>query len=349
MKTDTLFQALSEYFGAYLPDVKGLSDNTIISYQYAFQLLFAFLEEEKGIPTEKVTFNTLSSEAILEYLAWLENKRGCSAVTRNLRRTAISSFAKYAIKNNFGDSLRFFSDVREIPKKKVPKKPDIKYFTQEEIAIIMSAPNTNRPIGKRDIMLLSLLYASGARAQELCDLTLNDIYFGEETNINLVGKGRKARMVTIPENCAEMLKNYLNGKGFDTNNAKDRLRHIFSSQTHEHMSISCVEAIVKKYMDKVKAEYPHLFKRKKYTPHSFRHSIAVHMLECGESLVVIKAFLGHESIATTAIYASITPELANKYLRERGKVLDDIDSEAPQLTSNSRAAKLPFLEKRYRK
>jgi len=349
MKTDALFSSLSEYFGTYLPDVKGLSDNTIISYQYAFQLLFDFLDEEKGMPPEKVTFDALSSEAILEYLAWLENKRGCSAVTRNLRRTAISSFAKYAIKTNFSDALRFFSDVREIPKKKTPKTPDIKYFTQEEIAIVMNAQDTNRPIGKRDLMLLSLLYASGARAQELCDLTLNDIYFGEETNINLVGKGRKARMVTIPENCAEMLKNYLNGRGLDTSNAKDRLRHIFSSQTHEHMSISCIEAIVKKYMAKVKGECPHLFKRKKYTPHSFRHSIAVHMLECGESLVVIKAFLGHESIATTAIYASVTPELANKYLRERGRALDDVDSEPSQPKSNSRAAKLPFLEKRYRK
>ena len=350
MKTDTLHSSLAEYFGSYLPDVKGLSDNTIISYQYAFQLLFEFLDEKKGILPENVTFDSLSGEALLEYLAWLENERGCSAVTRNLRRTAISSFAKYSLKNNFADTLRFFSEVKEIPKKKTPKKPDIKYFTQEETAIILNAPDTSRAIGKRDVMLLSLLYASGARAQELCDLTLNDIYFGEETNISLVGKGRKGRIVTIPENCATMLKNYLKGNNWDTSNVKDRQKHIFSSQTHEHMSISCVEAIVKKYVAKVKKDHPHLFKRNTYTPHSFRHSIAVHMLECGESLVVIKAFLGHESIATTVIYTSVTPELANKYLRERGRVLDDIDSDSEPLhDKKTRAAKLPFLEKRYRK
>jgi site-specific recombinase XerD len=211
------------------------------------------------------------------------------------------------------------------------------------MAIILNTPDTTRAIGKRDLMLLSLLYASGARAQELCDLTLNDIYFGEETNISLVGKGRKGRIVTIPENCATMLKNYLMSNNLNTTNIRDRQRQIFSSQTHEHMSISCVEAIVKKYVAKVKKEHPQLFKRNTYTPHSFRHSIAVHMLECGESLVVIKAFLGHESIATTMVYASVTPELANKYLRERGKLLDEVaGSSEPLQDTKPRTAKKLF-------
>lgn len=346
MKTNTLLASLSDYFESYLPEVKGFSDNTITSYQYAFQLLFDFLYEEKGLPPEKVTFDSLSNGTLLEYLAWLENKRGCSPGTRNLRRTAVASFAKYALKNNFGDALQFYSNVKDIPKKNTPKNSDIKYFTKDEIAIILNAPDTRSPIGKRDVMLLSLLYASGARAQELCDLTLNDIYFGTETNIRLVGKGSKARMVTIPENSAMMLRNYLSSKNLNTSSAKDRLRHVFSSQTHEHMSISCVEAIVKKYVVKSKNLYPHLFKRKTYTPHSFRHSIAVHMLECGESLVVIKAFLGHESITTTTVYASVTPELANKYLRERGKPLESVDSELPP-HENTRTATLSFLSKQH--
>jgi site-specific recombinase XerD len=347
MKTNVLLESLADYFETYLPEVKGFSDNTITSYQYAFRLLFDFLFEEKGLTAEKVTFNNLSNESLLEYLAWLENKRGCSPVTRNLRRTAISSFAKYALNNNFGDALRFYSNVKKIPKKNTPKNADIKYFTQDELAIILNAPEARTAIGKRDTMLLSLLYASGARAQELCDLTLNDIYFRTETNIRLTGKGNKARMVTIPDNCAQMLKNYLRMKNLDASSAKDRLRHVFSSQTHEHMSISCVEAIVEKYVTKVKVAYPHLFKRKSYTPHSFRHSIAVHMLECGESLVVIKAFLGHESISSTVVYANVTPELANKYLRERGKVLEGVNSDTSP-TEKPRADVLPFLDRRHR-
>ncbi len=344
MRNSTLLTLLTEYFESYLPDAKGHSRNTIISYQYAFQLLFDFLYEDKGLPPEKVSFSCLSDEYLMEYLAWLENKRGCSPATRNHRRTAISSFAKFALKKNFSDALRFYTDIKGIPKKKTPKNDDVKYFSKEELAIVLNTPNTKSSIGRRDVMMLSFLYASGARAQELCDLTLNDVYFGAATNIRLVGKGNKARIVTIPENCAAMLKNYLRSRNLDTSRETDLSKHVFSSQTHEHMSISCVEEVVKKYVSKVKIAHPNLFKRKTYTPHSFRHSIAVHMLECGESLVVIKAFLGHESLSSTAIYASVTPELANKYLRERGKALDDVDCMSQVATTHSTA--LPFLSKR---
>lgn len=348
MKTNILLSLLSDYFNSYLPEVKGVSHNTIISYQYAFQLLFDFLYEKKGIEPEKVTFDNLSNEIILEYLAWIETSRDCSPVTRNHRRTALSSFAKYALKKNLSATLQFFSDVTAIPKKKTPQISDIKYFTKEEIAIIFNAPDTSKTIGKRDTMLLSLLYASGARVQELCDLTLNDIYFGEETNIRLIGKGRKGRLVTIPENCAVMLKNYLCNRPLNFSNLTDRTKHIFSSQTHEQMTISCVEAIVKKYVAKVKKIHPQLFRRKSYSPHSFRHSIAVHMLECGESIVVIKAFLGHASIATTMIYASVTPELANKYLRERGELLENVKNAEFESAVDKAiiATSLPFLTKK---
>jgi site-specific recombinase XerD len=348
MKANTLLTALSDYFESYLPDVKGVSKNTIISYGFAFQLLFDFLFEEKGLLPEKVTFKTLSYEVIVEYLSWLETKRNCSPQTRNLRRTAISSFAKYALRKNFKEALQFHTDIAEITPKNIPKNNEVKYFTKEEIAIILSMPKARTKIGKRDVMLLSLLYASGARAQEICDLTLNDINFGNETNIRLMGKGGKARLVTIPSNCAEMLKNYLMNMGLDLSSPKDRTKHLFSSQTHEKMSISCVEEIVKKYVVKSKELHPHLFKRKSYTPHSFRHSIAVHMLECGESLVVIKAFLGHSSIMTTTVYANVTPELANKYLRERGKPLEHIETEGSS-PSRPGIGMLTFLGRSYRK
>ena len=97
MKNNALLSTLADYFGSYLPDVKGVSDNTITSYQYAFQLLFNFMDEVKGISPDKVTFDCLSDGTVLEYLAWLESKRGCTAVTRNHRRSAISSFAKFAV------------------------------------------------------------------------------------------------------------------------------------------------------------------------------------------------------------------------------------------------------------
>jgi len=298
------------------------------------------MHDKMGLSPEKVSFENLGGDTVLSYLSWLEDERKCSATTRNLRKTAISSFAKYAMKKNLGEAIAFYTEVSDIPRKRTQTEPDIKYFTKEEVSILLDAPNTSTKIGRRNAVLMSVLYASGARAQELCDITLNDVYFGSETNIRLIGKGNKPRLVTIPSNCASLLKKYLTNIGLDAANPNHQRRHIFSSQTNDKMSPSCVGEIVKKYVGIVKASHPHLFWRNKYSPHSFRHSIAVHMLECGESLAVIKAFLGHASITSTTIYANVTPELANRYLRERGKAIPEIN-----VQQRGSFTSLPFLNR----
>jgi len=317
-RTASLLKLLAEYFESYLPAVKGVSGNTITSYQYAFSLLFEFMGSEKGLTADKVSFGDLDENSILGFLHWLEATRGCGIKTRNQRRAAIMSFAKYAARSFSGETISFYSDIAGIPPKRVPKTSEIKYFTRDEIGILLTLPNTVRRIGQRNITMMSVLYSSGARAQEICDLTVNDIIFGKTTQLRLVGKGRKARTVAIPGNCAKILRDYIvDARGFDIYGERDRLRHVFPTQTHEKMSVSCVEEVVKKYVMIAKKSYPSMFRQNKYSPHSFRHSIAVHMLECGESIAVIKAFLGHASITTTMIYTSVTSEIANRYLKDR--------------------------------
>jgi site-specific recombinase XerD len=334
---------LEEFFTEHLPNVKGLSENSITSYQHAFQLLFRYLEDVKGLIPENVTYDDLGGKTIEEFLFYLEQERGCSIRTRNLRRAAIVTFAKFASKRAFSATLPFYNTAVNLPKKRVPKNPDFKHFTKEEIAILLQLPNTSRTIDQRNVTILSLLYASGARAQELCDITMGSITLGSPTKIRLTGKGSKTRMVTIPDTCTAILKEYLRSRNLDANSQDTKNRYLFSSQTNEHMSISCVEEIVKKYVWQAKEQYPHLFKEDNYTPHSFRHSIAVHMLEAGESLFAIKAFLGHSSITSTAIYAQVTPELASKYLDERGKPLKEISKRVPNYPLSKA---MPFL---YRK
>jgi hypothetical protein len=87
-----------------------------------------------------------------------------------------------------------------------------------------------------------------------------------------------------------------------------------------------------------------MFREKTYTPHSFRHSIAVHMLEAGESRQVIQSFRGHASIETTIIYAKATPELANKFLRERGSALDEVAAKSEASSQSPYASTLSFLK-----
>jgi len=345
-KLNEVVNVLEDFFTDYLPNNRGLSDNTILAYQYAFRLLFNYLDETKKLTPEKVTFLSLSNGLIEEFLAHLETQRKCSVKTRNIRRAAIKAFAKFATKKAFTASLSFYTEIMEIEKKKEPKRSIIKYFTQDEIALLLKLPKSNRLVGQRDVTMLAMLYATGARAQELCDICLKDITLATPTSltkVRLTGKGNKSRFVTIPNTCTDILTGYLRSKNYDVKNETTYEWHLFSSQTNEHMSIKCVEEVVGKYVVQAKARYPDYFRQGSYTPHSFRHSIAVHMLENGESLIAIKAFLGHSSIATTVIYAQMTPELANKYLDERGKPLENTKT---QSVPQSIPEKIPFL---YRK
>ncbi len=340
MTKGSILPLLDDFFTSYLPETRGVSANTKKAYQYAFRLLFSYLSEEKGAPPDKVTFSLLGDGSIDSFLSYLETKRNCSVKTRNLRRAAFTAFAKYAASKDFTASMPFYTSMMKLPKKKEPRNTSVKYFSKEEIAALLSAPNTNTVTGQRDLVLMSVLYATGARAQELCDIKVKDIYFSTPVKIKLTGKGNKSRVVTIPENCAVLLKKYMKIKGFCIKDPEIQGRHLFSSRTNEHMSISCVEGIVKKYLNICRQKYPDKFPEKSYSPHSFRHSIAVHMLEAGDSLVTIKAFLGHASILTTTVYAQVTPELANKYLDERGKPIarNNIKTELVPL-----AQALPFL------
>lgn len=163
-----------------------------------------------------------------------------------------------------------------------------------------------RKIGNRPITLKT-------KEQEVCDLTVKSVNFRSTgTTIDIVGKGSKARRIRIPDPCASMLRTYIRHRRIET----EPDRHIFSSQTHEHMTISCVEEIYKKYIKLAKEKTPNLFKEEHYSPHSMRHTTGQHMLEAGVPIMVIKAFLGHASVQTTQIYTESPQATVDKHIRE---------------------------------
>lgn len=307
------FMELLEYFtGTYLTQVRGLSQNTVLSYKAAFRLLIDYLYTQRGIPASAITFQLLDSGTITGFMDWIEKERGCSASTRNQRFAAICSFAEFAQNRDFDAAASFRGAVRKIPLKKTVGREKA-FFTMEELKILFSLPDERMSVGLRDKVLLCVLYSSGARAQEICDLTVKKVRFQEDgAEIDLVGKGRKARRVMVGNPSAGMLKKYISNRGID--HQPDR--HVFSSLTHEMMSISCVEAVVKKYVATAKQEYPDLFLKKGYSPHSLRHSVAIHMLEAGVPLPVIQRFLGHASIMTTQIYARLAQETVDSQIQK---------------------------------
>ena len=315
MSKNQMQPILRAFFEEYLPDVKGVSANTLRSYRYSFRLLFQFLYEKNGILPAKVDFSNIDGNTVLSFLQWLEESRECSVSTRNQRLAAIRSFSSYASRHCFQSALAFGTAVASIPPKRVPKKA-MAYMTKEEMTIVLSLPDNHTLASKRDRVLLSVLYASGARAQELCDLCVKDVRFEKNrASLTLNGKGKKSRIVVVPEDCSVLLKQHMEKNQLSGRRAILE-KHIFSSQTHPQMTISCIEEIYKKYIAIARAEHPGMFLEKSYTPHTMRHTTATHMLEAGVPIVAIKNFLGHSSISTTERYAELSQGAVNRHIRD---------------------------------
>lgn len=329
-KTPEFLDLLETFFTDYMPHSAGLSANTIKSYKYAFRLLLEYLYDVKNINSGNVAFVTLDFETVNGFLNWLERERGCGIATRNQRLTALSSFAAYAQNRNL-DAAVFANVVDKIPVKTQAVSPRT-VFLLNEVGILLDLPDKSTAIGLRDCVLLNLMYASGARAQEICDLTVRNVHFqSDATKLTLTGKGQKSRRINIARPCAELLKNYIAQRNF----AEQLDRHIFSSQTHEHMTTSCVTEIFKKYVNLAKAKNPMLFRESSYTPHSMRHTTATHMLESGVPLMAIKNFLGHASIQTTERYAALTQATVNNYIRDWNNKWFPQTTTIPHLPSNN--------------
>ena len=303
---------LEDYFETYLPYSRGLSPNTINSYKQSFLLLLRFMLEEKKTKADDIRFSDLTYDTLLDFFNWLETERSCKPVTRNQRLSALSAFSEYAQNRDFDAASVFRSAIIRIPVKKGKKKARA-VFTRQEIKILLSLPDESYETGLRDKVLLSFMYATGARAQEICDLKVRDLRIdANSASITLTGKGSKTRQVGIAEKLVGTLQSYIKHRHIEL----FPNRHIFSSQTHEQMTISCVEGIYKKYVTLAKKSNPGLFLADSYPPHSMRHSTACHLLEAGVDIVTIKNILGHVSLQTTQIYAEISQNTVDQKLRE---------------------------------
>ena len=197
------------------------------------------------------------------------------------------------------------------------------YLTVEALAFLLSMPDTATRSGRRDSVLLSTLYDSGARAQELCDITVGDVRLKEPCTIRLTGKGSKTRIVPLMAPTASLLRRYITERGLDVPERSNA--PLFPSRSGGKLTRKGVSYILAKYVDGAHVLRPGLLP-KTVSPHCLRHSKSMHLLQSGVDLIYIRDILGHSDIKTTEVYARIDSEMKRKALEKAvtGVVSDDM-------------------------
>ena len=303
MKKYDFAQCLTNFFTVHLPGHLNVSKNTICSYRDTFSKLLKFFKEERRVPPEKLSFSHFSRTAVEDFLLWLENDCGCGISTRNQRLAAVRSFFRY-VQVECPEHLLLCQEIIAIHTKR-QEKPVIQYLNRDEIRLLLAQPDTTTRDGRRDLAILTLLYDSAARVQELCDLTPACLRAVSPTTLKLTGKPRKSRFVPLSERSAAILLGYMAERGLDHPLRKND--PLFANRQGLQLTRSGVSYILKKYVDKANNNGPGTIPPS-LTPHCLRHSKAMHLLEAGVNLIYIRDFLGHEDVGTTQVYARANPE-----------------------------------------
>jgi site-specific recombinase XerD len=299
---------LSAYLSKYLPGQKNASKNTITSYCDTFKLFLIFCEEEKRMKPEKICLCDMTKELVLKYLDWLEGKRECSISTRNQRLAVIHSFFRYVQKDS-PENLCEIQKILSIPIKKHPKAT-VPYLTGTETQILLAQPDPSSYEGYRDMVLLSFLYDTGARVQELVDIKVKDIRITTPAVVTLHGKGSKIRTVPIMGKTTDLIKMYLDKKKYHSGIAKGD-NYLFVNQKQQQLSRWGISYILNKYVEMAKSN-PDFQVSFPVTPHVLRHAKAMHLLQSGVNLIYIRDFLGHVDCSTTEVYARADIEMKRK-------------------------------------
>lgn len=311
MKPTDFSKYISDFISRYLPNEKGVSSNTITAYRDTFVLLLNFIQEHKGIKVEKLTLEKIKKETILEFLDHLEKQRKCSHSTRNARLAAVHSFYKYLQ----GETLDYLHECQKILSIKFKKAAyqSLNYLSIEGIKLLLQQPDTTTVKGRRDLTMLALMYDSGARVQELIDLTPSMLRLSKPFTIKIIGKGNKARIVPMLDAQIDHLKNYLKENKLLEPFAN--MYPLFFNSRKEKLTRAGIGVIVRRYGLAARKE-DRLLIPEKISPHCLRHSKAMHLLQAGVNLVYIRDILGHVSIQTTEIYARADSKQKRKALEK---------------------------------
>lgn len=321
-KNTNIASPVHGFFEQHLVSQRGLSSHTILAYRDSMKLLLKFAVQYYGKPCTDLMVGDLTPRLVQDFLNHLESIRNNSAQTRNSRLAAIHSFSRYLATRD-PRFLAVCQAILAVPFKRQSQSV-FEYLEQDEVLHILRYIDPQSLQGRRDDALLRLLYNTGMRAQELVDLNVNHVRFTRPYYVRIHGKGHKERTCPIWLETVNALKAYIGDRSVRFTEAVP----LFVNIKQQRLSRFGLRYIIGHRVEEAARTCPSLLTRK-ITPHTFRHTTAMHLLQSGVDLNMIRSWLGHASIETTHGYVEIDLEMKRKTLRSVENLLPKTGKQGP--------------------
>jgi integrase/recombinase XerC len=323
MNTKTSLPTLLRgFFEAYLAAQRDVSPNTVFAYRDSIKLLLRFTARRTGRQVIRLRVADLGADTVLAFLAYLETERKNCVATRNCRLIAVHRFFAY-VADVDPQHAELCRRVLDIPIKKTVSNT-MTYLDRSEMTALLAIPRPSHRLGLRDLALLTLLYNTGARASEAVGLSIKDIRLETPTQVRILGKGRKERACPLWPETIAALQTYL--KQRDDRDHQDA--PLFLNAHGRRLSRFGVVTILKRHIAAAAKQQPSLV-AKRVSPHSLRHTAAMHLLQSGVELNVIKSWLGHVSITTTSQYIEIDMAMKREAIERCTPPVPEPTSDSP--------------------
>ncbi len=304
MTTKTLIGPwIRRFLLEYIIGERNFTKNTQQSYRDTLTIFLSFLTKHIGRPIDRICIEDVSPDSVRQFLKYLEESRNCSNSSRNQRLAAIRSLAHF-IGMYSPEHIAWCGQIREIPFKK-GKTSSMSYLEKDEMDALLVAPDRSTSQGRRDYGMLLFLYNSGARADEAAHIKIRDIIFSSPASVKILGKGNKIRICPLWPITASILSEIT-----EHHDPDDR---VFLNRRGQPITRFGIYEMVERYVSKVTVTIPALG-NKRISPHTIRHTTAVHLLRAGVDINTIRAWLGHASLNTTNVYAEVDLEMKAKAL-----------------------------------
>jgi len=308
MNAENLGRIIHSFFIDYLKVQKGLRPASIKSYRDTLRLFLQFVSADMQRKITRLSLQDLTFERVKEFLQYLEGDRRNHIRTRNHRLVVLHTFFGY-LATRIPEMLSVSGQVAAIPMKRVPP-PETSFLEREEISSLFAHLPSKGHSALRDRVLLLFLYNTGARVQEVVDLRIGDLDLNVSPRVRLHGKGDKWRTCPLWEETANLLKTLLQQKSMK-NTSEDP---VFISRNGRPLTRFGIYKIVRCHTDSLSQDRK-VASPQCISPHVFRHTAAVHLLESGVEVNVIRSWLGHVSLETTNRYAEINTRAKEAALR----------------------------------